>query len=360
MASGTRRTRTWPVHSWLAPLLVDPVTGEELRLEAASTDGEGNVVRGHLLGPGDATYPVRDGIPRFVGTDGPEGQVAASFGYKWSMRSSYEAPEFAAWYGDWLLQKYGFHDEERLRAHFARFDRVLDVGCGSGMSSVVSLDGLRPDQIWVGLDLSTAIDVARDRLGDRPNTDFIQADAMAPPFRAATFDAIFSEGVLHHTRSTQAALASLVSVLAPGGEVMFYVYRVKAPVREFTDDLLRDQLSELPPDEAWRMMAPLTGLAKALADLHADVDVPQDVPLLGIKAGTYDIQRLIYWHFAKLFWSNDLGFEGSQHVNFDWYHPRFAHRHTEDEVRAWCDDLGLSIVHFDAQESGFTVRAIKS
>jgi hypothetical protein len=106
-------------------------------------------------------------------------------------------------------------------------------------------------------------------------------------------------------------------------------------------------------------MAPLTGLAKALAGLHATVEVPDDVPLLGIKAGTYDVQRLIYWHFAKLFWSDDLGFEGSQHVNFDWYHPRFAYRHTEDEVRGWCDDLRLSIVHFNVQESGFTVRAVK-
>jgi SAM-dependent methyltransferase len=212
----------------------------------------------------------------------------------------------------------------------------------------------------VGLDLSTAIDIARERLRASTNTDFVQADALALPFRAATFDAIFSEGVLHHTSSTRSALASLVSVLAPGGEVMFYVYRVKAPVREFTDDMLREQLSKLPPEEAWLKMVPLTGLAKALADLHVAVDVPEDVPLLGIKAGTYDVQRLIYWHFAKLFWSDDLGFEGSQHVNFDWYHPRFAHRHTEDEVRGWCNDLGLSIVHFDAQESGFTVRATKA
>jgi arsenite methyltransferase len=348
------------MHSPLVELLVDPSTHEGLRMEAQSTDGSGDVIEGRLLTAGDVAYPIRHGIPRFVGVEGPESQVAASFGYKWSKRSSYEAPEFAAWYRDWLLKKYGFEDEPSLRAHFARFERVLDVGCGSGMSSVVSLDGLRSDQSWVGLDLSTAIDVARERLAGRPNTDFVQADALALPFREAAFDAIFSEGVLHHTSSTREALASLVSVLAAGGEVMFYVYRVKAPVREFTDDLLRERLSILPPEEAWELMAPLTGLARALAGMRANVDVPEDVPLLGIKAGTYDIQRFIYWHFAKLFWSDDLGFEGSQHVNFDWYHPRFAHRHTEDEVREWCDDLQLSIVHFDAQESGFTVRATKA
>ena len=47
-------------------------------------------------------------------------------------------------------------------------------------------------------------------------------------------------------------------------------------------------------------------------------------------------------------------------MNFDWYHPRYAHRQTEDEVRSWCGDLGLEIVHFDVQESGLTVRAVRS
>ena len=140
---------------------------------------------------------------------------------------------------------------------------------------------------------------------------------------------------------------------------MFYVYQKKGAIREFTDDFIRSEVTDEPAEEVWRAMAPITSLAKALADLHATVDVPEDVPLLGIKAGTYDVQRLIYWHFAKLFWNDEMGFEGSQHVNFDWYHPRFAHRQTESDVREWCDDLGLSIIHFDAQESGFTVRATR-
>ena len=89
------------MHSWLAELLVDPATGGDLRVETARTDASGEVLDGRLVGVGDVGYVVRDGIPRFVGADGPDGQdgqVAASFGYKWSMRSSYEAPGFAAWY----------------------------------------------------------------------------------------------------------------------------------------------------------------------------------------------------------------------------------------------------------------------
>jgi len=170
---------------------------------------------------------------------------------------------------------------------------------------------------------------------------------------------VFSEGVLHHTPSTRPALASATRVLAPGGEVLFYVYRRKAPLREFADDHIRGLVAGLPPDEAWAAMEPLTELARALHETGATVHVPHDVEVLGIPAGTYPVQRLLYWHVAKLFWNPDFAFEENQHVNFDWYHPRYAHRQSEEEVRAWCEELGLDIARFDRQESGFTVRAVK-
>ena len=47
-------------------------------------------------------------------------------------------------------------------------------------------------------------------------------------------------------------------------------------------------------------------------------------------------------------------------INLDWYHPQYAHRHTEEEVRSWCAAAGVRIVHFDAQESGYTVRFVST
>jgi len=213
--------------------------------------------------------------------------------------------------------------------------------------------------LWVGIDISRAIDIAQERLGFRETNHFLQADVLQPPFPDSSFDTIFSEGVLHHTLSTELALKALVPLLEPGGELMFYIYGKKAPIREFADDHVRSLISSKEPAEAWAALRPLTKLGQALAELHAEVDVPEDIPYLGIKAGRYDVQRLIYWHFAKLFWNGAYSFEENNHVNFDWYHPRYAHRQTEEEVRRWCDESAMSITHFDKQESGFTVRAIK-
>jgi len=92
---------------------------------------------------------------------------------------------------------------------------------------------------------------------------------MQLPFPDSTFDAIVSEGVLHHTPSTQKAIESGARVLAPGGEFHFYVYRRKAPGREFTDDHVREQLRDMTDEQAWNAMRPLTKLARNLSALHA-------------------------------------------------------------------------------------------
>jgi arsenite methyltransferase len=47
------------------------------------------------------------------------------------------------------------------------------------------------------------------------------------------------------------------------------------------------------------------------------------------------------------------------HVNFDWYRPTNAHRHTETEVRAFVADAGLVIERFHAEPSGIAVVARK-
>ena len=304
---------------------------------------------------------VVDGIPRFAGvTDEDQLQTEQSFAYKWRRRETYESEKVRDVARRWLLDRYGFESREAMRSFFADRELSLDAGCGSAFSASLWLSPgwSRGGAAWVGVDISDAVEVARDRLEGIERLHFVQADILDLPFRAGVFGAIFSEGVLHHTPSTEAAFRSLVPLLRAGGELLFYVYRLKAPVREFTDDHVRSVIYSLPPDDAWEALRPLTELGRALAELRTEVDVP-DVPLLGIKAGTYDVQRLVYWHFAKLFWNADLSFEENLHVNFDWYHPRYAHRHTEEEVRGWCDEADLDVTRFHVEPSGFTVRAVK-
>jgi len=74
-----------------------------------------------------------------------------------------------------------------------------------------------------------------------------------------------------------------------------YVYSRKSPIREFTDDYLRSQTTGMSAEQCYEFCKSITLLGKALSELNAEVVVPEDIELLGIEAGTHDVQRLFYW-----------------------------------------------------------------
>lgn len=343
---------------FLLPLVVDPERLQPLRHEPGTEPGEGG-----LRSATGKIYPVLRGIPRLLEVhDAGQGQTQDAFGFKWAKRDTYDSDAFKKVTLEWYVKKYGFTSGEAWAEFYASRDLILDVGCGSAFSAALWLDTPQwraGKAHYIGADISTAVDVAQDRLAHLPRLSFVQADALALPFADGTFDTVFSEGVLHHTPSTRSALLSAARVVKPGGEFHFYVYRKKAPLREFTDDYIRERISRMSNDEAWDAMRSLTKFGQALSELKATIEVPEDVEVLGIKAGRYDVQRLIYNTIAKLYWNENVTLEESTHVNFDWYRPAYAHRQTAEEVRAWCAEGSLRVDWLCEDESGITVKAVK-
>lgn len=347
--------------SSLLSILVDPVTRAPLELETNLQD-DAEIISGRLLVRNGPAYPVRDGIPRFVNySDAGQKETSDAFEYLWKERDTFSSLTAQKTYSTWLVENFGFSSEQERAAYFSGKERILDLGCGRGYASASWLQGSEWDgrAMWVGMDISQAIDVARRNLGHIPNTHFVQGDALSLPFSNDCFNAIISQGVLHHTPSTRLAILSASRVLSTGGEFHFYVYRRKGPVREFTDDFVREKIASLSDEDAWEVMRTLTHLGKILWEAKAEVVVEQDIPLLGIQAGRQNVQRLVYWNFAKIYWNESLSFDENTHVNFDWYRPRYAHRQSAEEVRQWCEESNLSIQWFHEQESGFSVRAVK-
>ncbi len=238
---------------------------------------------------------------------------------------------------------------------------LLDAGCGSGLSAL-ELFGDRLNSIqYIGADISEAAEVAAKRFGERGvRGQFIQSDLTKLPFEKNSVDVIFSEGVLHHTDSTKRALESVAKLLKADGRLMFYVYNKKSPIREFTDDFIRERLQTATPDEAWEALMPLTKLGKTLGQLNIEVDVPETIKLLGIPAGKIDLQRLFYWHIFKAYYRPEWSLEEMNHVNFDWYAPKNSFRQTPEEVRSWCEEFNLDIEREIVEEAGITIIARKT
>jgi len=211
---------------------------------------------------------------------------------------------------------------------------------------------------YLGVDVSSAVDVARDRFAERGlPAAFMQADVNNLPLPENSIDLIFSEGVLHHTDNTGAALAAVVRHLKIGGHVAFYVYRKKGPIREYTDDFIRGKLQALRPAQSWEALLPLTKLGRVLGELNIEIEIPEPIELLDIPAGRINLQRFFYWHVLKAYFRPELSLEEMNHLNFDWYAPKNARRHTVEEVRGWCERLSLVIEHEHVQEAGISIIA---
>jgi len=100
---------------------------------------------------------------------------------------------------------------------------VLEVGCGVGLDSYA--------MVRLGLNL-TAIDLTevgvttaarRFRRESVPGR-FLVSDAEQLPFTAASFDYVYSFGVLHHAADTAACIREVHRILRPSGEARLMLY----------------------------------------------------------------------------------------------------------------------------------------
>jgi ubiquinone/menaquinone biosynthesis C-methylase UbiE len=100
---------------------------------------------------------------------------------------------------------------------------VLDVGCGSGIATQLFAEaGARVTAI----DLTDwAVETTRARLTAFDLSGDVQrGDAEQLPFADESFDLVFSWGVIHHSSDMDRALAELVRVCRPGGQLVLMVY----------------------------------------------------------------------------------------------------------------------------------------
>jgi SAM-dependent methyltransferase len=93
--------------------------------------------------------------------------------------------------------------------------RLLDVGCGSGLTLVLAAQrGVRP----AGLDVSPGLlGIARERL---PGADLREGDMESLPFGDVAFDAVTGVNAFQFAGDPRQALAEAARVLRPGGRVV--------------------------------------------------------------------------------------------------------------------------------------------
>ena len=113
-----------------------------------------------------------------------------------------------------------------LLAHagFAAGERVVDIGCGGGGTTVAIAREVAPSGYALGLDVSLALvtEARRRALAQSvPSIDFITADASCDTPLGAPFDRAFSRFGVMFFADPPAAFAHIASLVRPGGRFDF-------------------------------------------------------------------------------------------------------------------------------------------
>ena len=102
-------------------------------------------------------------------------------------------------------------------------ERILDVGCGTGIVARIVRERCGPSASITGVDLNPdMIAVAR---GLAPDITWQQGNAVELPFGDASFDLVLSQQALQFFPDRAAGIREMRRVLAPGGRIALSTWR---------------------------------------------------------------------------------------------------------------------------------------
>lgn len=103
-------------------------------------------------------------------------------------------------------------------------ERVLDVGCGTGVVTRLAAERVGPEGVVSGLDVDPAmLAVARSVAPPSSGIEWHAASAESMPLPDGTFDAVLCQMSLQFVPERLAALEEMRRVLAPGGRLVLNV-----------------------------------------------------------------------------------------------------------------------------------------
>ena len=281
-------------------------------------------------------FDRRDGVLDFSAASSRAGSTErtfASFGYEWNAFDEVRTE-------DESFSEVYFRDVdlEGLRGKVG-----LDAGCGKGRYTRFLAPYLAAE---VALDGSSAAEAAARTQSGYPGVAVVRADLRDAPFAPESFDFISSLGVLHHLDDPFAGFERLVTYLAPGGQVLLYLYS-RPPTRNLRSigqscsAALRTVTTRISHPALKKLSTPVA------AALYGGIVAPgawgekHGVPALaGLPMDTYR---------GKPFRSLVLD-------TFDRLSAPVEHRYVWSELQPWFDRTGL-VVDAARDETGWFVLA---
>jgi len=357
------------MNTWILEFLRCPACQDRLSLAVYESEPSINneVSAGLLLSRCGAKYPIWKGVPRMRMPD--DRVLPPEFLERYRSQLLNDAREFMAeartdqatgsysFDTQWSMYEYGqltweldlatrvkyFYDYLGIEAGSFKGTLVLDAGCGNGtLTAGIGASG--PEII--GMDYSESVERAEREKGKfagdaSRRVHFVQGDVQHPPFAPDTFDAIYSDGVLHHTPNTRASFSALAPLVKERGRFFVWLYRSDARgmyrLKIITAKKLQAALRPLPLP----VMKSLCFVGAALLLLRLRLQ-----RMCGVRNRPIVPVRL-------------------KAVNlFDTLTPQYYHLHTAKEVRAWFTESGfaqpIETTINSMRHSGFGILGVRT
>ena len=197
----------------LLEILRCPLTNKRLRLEKPC-EKNGEIENGLLTTEDGRTYPIVDGVPRFV----PPESYANSFGFQWN---KFYATQLDSHTGI-PISRDRFYKSTEWSPGDLKGKSILEVGCGAGRFTEIVLAA---GASVVALDYSNAVNACWKNHHAHPRLNVVQGDIYHLPFQEESFDYVFCIGVLQHTPDVKKAFMALPPQLKKGGCLAVDVYQ---------------------------------------------------------------------------------------------------------------------------------------
>lgn len=285
-------------------------------------------------------FPIINEIPRFV----PEDNYASAFGLQWKTYAKTQLDSFSKTNitRSRLERCLGFPISE------LKGKTLLEVGAGAGRFTELLVEG----GAWVhSVDLSVAVEVNKENIGQQPNYQIAQASVYELPYQDNQFDLVVCLGVIQHTPDPEKTIRCLWSKVKPGGQLIIDHYKWRIGYYSTLTPVFRAILKEMKPKRSKKIV---DNLVNFFFPLHWKLQ--NNAPLNWLL---HRVSPLIV--YMKLFpeQGRDFHYEWSKLDTYDQLTDYYKHLRTPNQIRKTMESLGAKNIWINVGGNGVEARGTK-